>query len=212
MPPESWTVGRAMPGRPVAAGFAVVLLALLAWTPNATTAPPAADVVVYLGDLPKNALYELELWKDKTAASGKLLGVTNIGEAMDPPPENDPRADFKVTVQAGVPYRCWLHMKVGKAKGKSTANLVYAQFSDAVSASGAEILKPRTKSYLSLLGPAKPGWVWVGSKSPETITFRTGGQISVRLQAGMEGVGFDQLVLSPARFLETAPSEAIVEK
>ena len=29
--------------------------------------------------------------------------------------------------------------------------------------------------------------------------------------AGMEGVGFDQLVLSPARFLNTPPTEAVVQ-
>jgi len=34
----------------------------------------------------------------------------------------------------------------------------------------------------------------------------------VRVQAGMEGVGFDQFLLSPARFLEAPPSEAVVEK
>jgi hypothetical protein len=28
----------------------------------------------------------------------------------------------------------------------------------------------------------------------------------------MEGVGFDQLVLSPARFLAQAPTQAVVEK
>jgi hypothetical protein len=34
----------------------------------------------------------------------------------------------------------------------------------------------------------------------------------VRGQAGMEGVGFDQLLLSPARFLEGPPSQAAVPK
>jgi hypothetical protein len=28
----------------------------------------------------------------------------------------------------------------------------------------------------------------------------------------MEGVGFDQVLLSPARFLESAPTEAVVKK
>jgi hypothetical protein len=32
------------------------------------------------------------------------------------------------------------------------------------------------------------------------------------MQAGMEGVGFDQFLLSPAQFLEKPPSEAIVKK
>ncbi len=44
------------------------------------------------------------------------------------------------------------------------------------------------------------------------IYFGTSGEVTVRLQAGMEGVGLDQFLLSPARFLEKAPTEAIVEK
>jgi hypothetical protein len=44
------------------------------------------------------------------------------------------------------------------------------------------------------------------------IFFRTGGEVTVRLQAGMEGVGFDQVVLSPARFLAKPPAEVVVRK
>lgn len=193
------------------ASLAILLAATgaLGVRPSVAAAP---DVVVHVGDLPKNAVYELEPWKDRLAAGGKLLGVTNNGDELDPPPENDPHALIKVPVQAGVPYRVWLHMKVGKPKGKSKANMVYAQFTDAVDAQGQDILKPKTKSYLTLEGPAKEGWVWVGSATPKVVTFKTGGTITVRLQAGMEGVGFDQLVLSPARFLDKAPVEAIVKK
>jgi hypothetical protein len=32
------------------------------------------------------------------------------------------------------------------------------------------------------------------------------------MQAGMEGVGFDQFLLSPAQFLEKPPAEAMVKK
>ena len=42
------------------------------------------------------------------------------------------------------------------------------------------------------------------------VTFRTSGEVTVRVQAGAEGVGFDQLVLSPSRFLEKAPTDAVV--
>ena len=64
--------------------------------------------------------------------------------------------------------------------------------------------------YLTLRGPAKEGWTWVGSD--RTIQFKTSGEVTVRVQAGAEGVGFDQVILSPARFLKTAPAEAIVQK
>lgn len=179
----------------------------------AAKAGGAPEVVVYMADLPKNAFYELEPWKDAASPGGKLVGVTNHGGELDPPPENDPHVVFKVTVQGGVPYRCWLHMKVGKAKGKGLANRVYAQFTGAVNASGKDVYKPRTDSYLTLQGPTTEGWTWVGAGGGNgTVTFRSSGTVTVRLQAGMEGVGFDQLVLSPARYLEKAPAEAIVKK
>ena len=95
--------------------------------------------------------------------------------------------------------------------------MVWAQFSDAVDREGKELYRPGTGSYLTAHGPEQEGWTWVGcdpadKSSPPLIYFGTSGPVTVRLQAGMEGVGFDQFVLSPARFLEKAPSGAVVEK
>jgi len=147
-----------------------------------------------------------------------MLGITNTGDEMDPPPEDDPHVIFNVQVQAGVPYRCWIHMKVGAPQGKSQANVIWAQFSDALNHANEEAYTPETDSYLTAQGPAQEGWTWVGcdlegsDSSESLIYFSTSGEVSVRLQAGMEGVGFDQFILSSARFLENPPSEAIVEK
>jgi hypothetical protein len=44
------------------------------------------------------------------------------------------------------------------------------------------------------------------------VSFKNGGSVTVRVQAGMEGVGFDQIVLSPARYLDKPPAEAVVPK
>jgi hypothetical protein len=104
-------------------------------------------------------------------------------------------------------------MKVGAPKGESQANMLWVQFSDAVDKANREIFRSRTGSYLTARGPARQGWTWVGCEAAEPlIFFRTGGEVTVRLQAGMEGVGFDQVVLSPARFLTRTPTEAVVRK
>jgi hypothetical protein len=174
-------------------------------------------VVVHASDLTESSLYEFDFWKEPASPGGRMVGTPNKGDELDPPPENDPNVRFKVPVKGGVPYRCWIHMKVGQAKGKSQANLIYAQFTDAVGVANAEVLKPGTGDYLSARGPAREGWSWVGcdSAQPGTrhlIRFRTSGEVTVRLQAGMEGVGFDQLLLSPARFLEKPPAEVVVAK
>jgi len=50
------------------------------------------------------------------------------------------------------------------------------------------------------------------SEAEPLVYFGVSGEVTVRLQAGMEGVGFDQFLLSPDRFLNQPPTEAIVEK
>jgi len=179
----------------------------------------APEVIVYASDLTESALYEFDVWKEPASPGGTAAGTPNTGDELDPPPENDPHVKFKVPVQQGVPYRCWIHMKVGAPKGKSQANKFWVQFSDAVDKANKEILKPRTNSYLTAQGPTQQGWTWVecapeGAKSAteSLIYFQTTGEVTVRMQAGMEGVGFDQLILSPAKFLDKPPAEAIVKK
>jgi hypothetical protein len=185
----------------------------------AQTGGPPPEVVVYASDLPSRALSEFDVWNDPASPGGKMVGTANTGEELDPPPENDPHVTFTVPVQRGAAYRCWIHMKVAAPKGKSEGNVLWVQFSDAVDAANQAAWKPGTGSYLTAHGPARPGWAWVGcdrgenAKASESlIHFPTSGAVTVRVQAGMEGVGFDQVVLSPARFLETPPSETIVQK
>jgi hypothetical protein len=184
-------------------------LLFLSGVPAATPLQAPADVVVHVADLPKSALSEFDFWNGPASPGGKMIGTPNTGGELDPPPENDPHVTMKVQVQAGTPYRCWVHMYVGKPKGVAKANKVWVQFTGAVDKSGKEVLKPGTGDYLTVQGPEKEGWVWVGSD--RQVSFR-GGEATVRVQAGMEGVGFDQLVLSPSKFLERAPSEPIVPK
>lgn len=124
---------------------------------------PMREIVVYASDLPKRALSDFAFSNDAASPEGRMLGTANNGDELDPPPENDPHVTFKVTVEGGVPYRCWIHMKVGAPQGKSQS-------------------------------------------------FRTSGEVTVRLQAGMEGVGFDQFLLSSTRFLESPPTEPVVAK
>ena len=175
----------------------------------------AADVVVHVADLPTSALSEFDFWTDAASPGGKLVGYPNRGDILDPPPENDPHVTFTVQVQRGVPYRCWVHMKVGAPKGKSQANMVWVQFSDAVDKANKEAYKPGTGSYLTARGSTSEGWKWVGcdaQSGPAMVSFKNGGSVTVRVQAGMEGVGFDQIVLSPARYLDKPPAEAVVPK
>lgn len=203
-------------------GILVLLSACVSGSNSTSAVEPVggspSEVIVYASDLPSDALFELDFMNDSASPDGKLISLPNTGDELDPPPENDPYVAFNVQIQSGVPYRCWIHMKVGAPKGRSQANVIWVQFSDAVDQSNQEILKPGTGSYLTAQGPTQQGWTWVDCNmmdsgfSEALIYFRTNGEITVRLQAGAEGVGFDQFVLSPAKFLKEQPSESIVEK
>lgn len=186
---------------------------------NTVVSEPAAatssEIVVYMSDLKAEALSELDFIDDAASPGGKLIGLPNNGDELDPPPENDPHLTFNVQVQSGVPYRCWVHMKVGAPKGRSTANVIWVQFSDAVNQSGQAVYRLGTNNFLTAQGPQQEGWSWVGCEaggSDALVYFSKSGEATVRIQAGAEGVGFDQFLLSPAKYLKEPPSEPIVEK
>jgi hypothetical protein len=195
---------------------------------STSTAPTAAasaaaangaEIVVYASDLNQSALTdELYFADDPASPEGILIALPNTGDKLDAPPEDDPHVTFNVQVQQGVPYRCWIHMKVGAPKGIAKANRIYVQFSDAVDKTRLPVFTQGTGSYMTAQGPTQQGWTWVDCKSadpqaPESlIYFRTSGEVTVRLQAGMEGVGFDQVLLSPGQFLNQPPSAPIVPK
>jgi len=177
----------------------------------------APDVVVYASDLSEDALFEFEFWPSRASPGGKMVGTPQTGDKLNPPPEEDPYVIFKVKVQGGVAYRCWIRMGVGAPMGVSSANRLYVQLSDAVDSANKDVFRPNTASYLTAQGPPRQVWKWVaceaGSDPTESlIYFRASREVTVRVQAGMEGVGFDQFVLSPAKFLERPPAEAIVKK
>lgn len=184
-----------------------------------TDAPAPAgsgsEVIVYASDLPDDALSELDFMDDSASPGGKMISLPNNGDELDPPPENDPHLTFNVPVESAVPYRCWVHLKVGEAKGRSTANVVWVQFSNSVNQANQEVFRPGTKSYLTAQGPTELGWTWVGCNaegSDSLVYFPSNGETTVRIQAGAEGVGLDQFVLSPAKYLNEPPSEPVIEK
>jgi hypothetical protein len=190
--------------------------------PTATAAPPtaalAADVVIYASDLQQSALTdELTFWDDPVSPGGKMIGLPNTGDKLNAPPEDDPHITFSAQVQGGIPYRGWIHMKVGTPKGVSQANRFYVQFSDALDKANQPVFTQGTGSYMTAQGPQQAGWIWVRCESsdadaPDSLLYFRGGKVTVRMQAGMEGVGFDQFLLSPERFLDQPPAEAIVQK
>jgi len=198
-------------------GLTTPSIPAMAETPSDAPVGDAGEIVVYMTDLAENALTELEFMDDSASPGGKYVSLPNNGDELDPPPENDPHVTFNVPVTEDTPYRCWVHLKVGAPLGNSTANVVWVQFSDAMDVAGNAAYQPGSNSYLTAQGPTSEGWTWVGcdlqgGAEGTLVNFSTTGEVTVRIQAGAEGVGFDQFVLSPAKYLEMAPTEAVVGK
>src|SRR3972149_4772572 len=56
---------------------------------------PADEIIIYASDLAEEDLSELEIWDDPASPGGKMIGITNTGDELDAPPENDPPASFE---------------------------------------------------------------------------------------------------------------------
>ncbi len=67
-----------------------------------------------------------------------------------------------------------------------------------------------TADAIEVRGSDQNRWSWAGPDSP--ITFRTSGDVTVRLTAGVGGAAFDQFVLSPLQYLEKPPAGPVVPK
>ena len=89
---------------------------------QAKASPALPDVVLYMAELPSAALSEFDFWDGPASPGKKMVGTPNHGGDLDPPPENDPHVTMSAQVQASTPYRCWIHMYVGKPKGMTAAH------------------------------------------------------------------------------------------
>ena len=179
--------------------------------------PPAStssDVVIYGTDV-TSIVGAWSLVADTTAAGGARLQNPNAGAAKLSTALAAPADYFDVTftAEAGRPYRLWLR---GKATSNSYSNdSVHVQFSGAVDAGGAPVARIGTSGSFTVnledcSGCGLSGWGWqdtgygAGVLGPE-IFFASTGLQTLRVQVREDGLGIDQIVLSPERYLTTAP-------
>jgi hypothetical protein len=125
--------------------------------------------------------------------------------------------EFTFYAEANTPYHLWIH---GRAQNDAWQNdSVWVQFSDAIDASGAAAFRIGSTSgtYVSLeecSGCGEQGWGWQdnaygtrGDLGPN-IRFATAGTHTIRVQQREDGFDIGQIVLSPQRYLQTAPGGA----
>jgi hypothetical protein len=117
------------------------------------------------------------------------------------------------TAEAGVPYRLWIR---GMAERNSYNNdSVYVQFSGSVSAGGTPVYRIGTSSATTVVledcsGCGVAGWGWqdngygTGVLGP-AVYFATSGSQIIRIQTREDGIGIDQIVLSPVTYATKSP-------
>jgi endonuclease/exonuclease/phosphatase family metal-dependent hydrolase len=197
----------------------VVLLvfALCAMSGGSRVDAAASEIVLYASEAPvKKGHWGAEA--TTTGAGGSLLKSSNQGFSTADAPLASPANYFEMSFDAaaGTTYRVWLRLR---AEGDSKWNdAVWVQFSDSTTTNGASIYRIGTASGLMVnlercnsCGVSKWGWqntaYWLSQHTQ--IRFASSGKHTIRVQTREDGVEIDQIVLSPTKFLNSAPGALV---
>lgn len=176
-----------------------------------TTDP--SDVVLYAGAASRAGAWVAQA--DASAAGGSYVihpdaGAPKIATAAAAP-ANYIETSFNAV--AGVPYRLWLR---SRAQNDYYGNdSVFVQFSGSVDASGTPMWRIGTTDATIVVledcgGCGEQGWGWQDNGYGANVLgpvvyFSTTGTQRVRIQTREDGLGIDQIVLSPGRYLTASP-------
>ncbi len=152
---------------------------------------------------------------DGTAAGGSRVQHPDAGAAKIGTPLASPVNYVELTfdAEAGRAYRLWIR---GRAQNDYWANdSVHVQFSGSVNASGSPAWRIGTTSSTEInledcSGCGLAGWGWqdngwgTGVMGP-LVYFQATGTQTIRVQTREDGFSIDQILLSPEKFLSTAP-------
>lgn len=177
-------------------------------------AAPTEEIVLWTSD----ATLAAGAWRlvaDAAAAGGLRMHHPDAGAAKISTASGSPRDYFELTFNAvaGRAYRIWIR---GKADNNYWANdSVFVQFSDAVDGGGSPVWRIGTASAAEVnleecngCGVANWGWQdngWGSGVLGPLVYFGTTGPQTIRIQTREDGLSIDQIVLSPAAYLSTAP-------
>lgn len=200
----------------VSRGAAKLDALILPLTASAPAPAPASgsEIFVTAASITRTAGARTSI-ADSSAARGLSFGTTDAGAAKAASPLAAPLdyVELTFTAEAGRSYRLWLR---GRADKDSWANdSVYVQFSgalDSASRPTARIGTPEaaTVNLEEASGAGPSGWGWqdngygVGVLGP-LCSFAATGPQTIRIQTREDGLRLDQIVLSPALYLQSAP-------
>jgi endonuclease/exonuclease/phosphatase family metal-dependent hydrolase/glutamine cyclotransferase len=192
----------------------LLLIAAFALLKLATAQASATEVVLYASE----ATTKVGNWSvvsDATAAGGARLANADLGGAKLAAPIPVPASYFEMTfnAEANTPYRLWVR---SKAQGDSPYNdSFFVQFDGSVTATGSAVYRIGTTDgtcvnleEASGYGLSNWGWQdngWGANVMGSLIYFAWSGQQTLRIQPREDGISIDQIVLSPATYLNSSP-------
>jgi hypothetical protein len=177
-------------------------------------AQSTADIVVYASDANDWQLYGWSTLFDPSSPNGVALVTPDNGWSSTeaPPSDVDPSmrsVDLWFTVPQAGTYKVWLRLK---ATGNSKYNdSVWVQFFQAtVNGAPAYAFGSRNALLVNLedcSGCGVSGWGWQDNAwwLNQSTVVALGNSGGIRIMVREDGVMLDQVVLSPVRFLNTAP-------
>jgi endonuclease/exonuclease/phosphatase family metal-dependent hydrolase len=179
----------------------------------ASRAAAASDVVLYSSDVTAVSGNWAPVPSASAAGTTKMQSADHGWAATEAPLAN-PVDFFEVTFSAPAhtTYHVWLRLR---ATGESKYNdSVWVQFSDALDRSGNAVYAIGSRQALLTnlttcadCPPARWGWqdgaYWLQQET--LVQFASSGTHRIRVQTREDGVQVDQIVLSPARYLSSAP-------
>jgi hypothetical protein len=197
--------------------FSVLLVVLVGVLSAREAQADPPDVVLYAAE----AAVVKGHWRAATssgAAGTRALISTDSGWASLDAPLAAPAHYFEMTFDApaATTYRVWLRLR---ATGNSKWNdEVWVQFSDALLTNGSAAYRIGTTAGLMVnlercSGCGVSSWGWQNTawwlSQPTTIRFAASGTHTIRVQTREDGVEIDQIVLSPATYVSSAPGQPL---
>jgi PKD repeat protein len=172
------------------------------------------EIIIYTSDIPTSQIFGR--WTkntDTSAAGGSKLSLADLSEPKVATASPGPANYFDVTfnADAGKQYHVWLRMR---AQGDYYGNdSVHVQFSDSLDLSGAANYRMGTSSSISIVleegtGAGILGWGWNDNHYGAlgaNIQFASTGTHTLRVQQREDGTSIDQIVISAATYLSSAP-------
>lgn len=192
------------------------VLAFTAMTVVNAAAAAAQDVVLYTSDV-SVAQGNWAANGSTSGAGGQRMSSVDYGWSSADAPLAAPRDYFEATFTAPsyTTYHVWLRMRA--TNDSKWNDSVWVQFSDAVDTNGSAAYRIGTTSALLVnlercAGCGVSGWGWQDkgywvSQSP-LVMFGARGTHTIRIQTREDGAQIDQIVLSPASYLSSAPGSS----